>query len=186
MSDQTNYHAAGKVSFKPTPEQKLLKELFDYDFDNGQLKRKNGVNVGTQETRKGYLIIKIKSQGYRLQRIVWAWHFGDPGNMQVDHINGNIKDNRIENLRLANNSQNNANKKNTRGYSKRNGKFNVDIMKNGKHYRICGLSTESQAIAAASTLKRALFGEFSNYTTKCNLRFNVNRNMKKEGMLFDV
>lgn len=44
--------------------------------------------------------------------MVWAWHYGEvPVGYEIDHINTNPFDNRIENLRLTTRSENIANRK---------------------------------------------------------------------------
>jgi len=55
-----------------------------------------------------------------LHRLIFLYHFGRWPTNQIDHIDGNPKNNCIENLREATNSQNNHNKakpiNNTSGY----------------------------------------------------------------------
>lgn len=46
-------------------------------------------------------------------RMIWAWHYGEvPVGYEIDHINTNPFDNRIENLRLTTRTENFNNKKN--------------------------------------------------------------------------
>jgi hypothetical protein len=44
-----------------------------------------------------------------VHRAVWAWHHDEWPVGQVDHINGDVDDNRIENLRVVTNSENSQN-----------------------------------------------------------------------------
>jgi hypothetical protein len=98
--------------------KQLLKDYFDYK-DGGlywKVQRAYTMQIGQRfgfvET-KGYRKGMIHKKTYREHRLIWIWHNGDiSDNLQIDHINRNPLDNRIENLRLVTNSQNQKNKSN--------------------------------------------------------------------------
>ena len=94
-------------------------------------------------------------------------HYGeDPGpNRLVDHINGNSKDNRIDNLRLATDAENSRNRKiganNTtgvKGVYKRGNRFEARI--NDK--KIDMFDTIEEAIKARKKASLESYGDFSN------------------------
>lgn len=61
---------------------------------------------------KGYINFRWKRSTYKLHRILYyMFHNEDLGNMQIDHIDQNKSNNNINNLRLADNSQQNMNRK---------------------------------------------------------------------------
>ena len=56
--------------------------------------------------------ISNRNISVQYHRMVWAWHYGEvPIGYEIDHINTNPFDNRIENLRLTTRTENFANKK---------------------------------------------------------------------------
>lgn len=60
--------------------------------------------------RNGYVQVKIKQKRYYAHRIVWMMHYGEiPVGFEIDHINHNRQDNRIENLRIVSRKQNRMN-----------------------------------------------------------------------------
>ena len=111
--------------------QQLLKELFDYEPAIGRLiwkssnkGRKAGCIAGTLQVCKvkgpQYRQIVISRFGKEIvtleHRLIFLWHHGYFP-QQVDHINLNKTDNRIENLREANSSTNQMNV-NVRSFTK--------------------------------------------------------------------
>jgi hypothetical protein len=48
---------------------------------------------------KGYITVCFKGCRYKAHRLAWYLHYGSMPKGQIDHINGDRKDNRIENLR---------------------------------------------------------------------------------------
>ena len=89
-----------------------------------------------------------------------------------DHINGDKLDNRRENLRLANKSQNEANKGKSRGKSKfkgvslmKTGKYRASISKDKKFYSLGTYpgtpEGEKQAAKAYNDKALELYGEFA-------------------------
>jgi len=111
------------------PAQALLQDLFKYNLQTGQLLRKiktsnstrAGDIVGSTES-SGYLQVKVNRVSYRVHRIIYKLLRGDFNEeLQIDHINRNRADNRIENLRLVTTEENCRNQKrrtnNTSGHS---------------------------------------------------------------------
>ena len=93
-----------------------LKELFYIDEDwnlrwlvhRGRCYCKNSI-AGT--SHHGYKYVKIKYRQFATHRVIWALHNGEWPNGQMDHINGVRDDNRIENLRIVTNQENQKNTK---------------------------------------------------------------------------
>ncbi len=89
-----------------------------------------------------------------------------PRGYLVDHVNGNGLDNRAQNLRIANPSQNSSNarrvnKTGFRGVSKlTDGAFISRVVKDGKQYWTGRFKTAEDAARAYDKLARKLLGQF--------------------------
>lgn len=90
--------------------------------------------------KTGYRHITWMGKVHKAHRLIFMLHH-DYLPSEVDHINGNRSDNRIENLRPANRSENQCNRNilasNTSGYAgvswhKKSQAWVVRVMKNGK------------------------------------------------------
>lgn len=97
----------------------------------------------------GYYQIVVRGKKYMSHRVVYFLVYGEWPDT-VDHINGNRKDNRIENLRAATKRQNLCNLTKARGFyfAKQPGKFVAQICNYGKNRTIGSFDTALDARAA--------------------------------------
>lgn len=85
----------------------MFQEIFEYQ--DGKLLNKKTRHVYRNEDRDGYIRVRLLGREFRAHRIIWELHNGNiPEGMLIDHIDGNTRNNSIENLRLATRQQNNA------------------------------------------------------------------------------
>jgi len=90
------------------PSQRKLKEDFRYNAATGSFIRYDD-NFGYINS-KGYCYISYEGAQYMAHRLIWKWWYGyDPE--EIDHINGDKLDNRINNLRNVDRKTNNKNSK---------------------------------------------------------------------------
>jgi hypothetical protein len=101
--------------------------------------------VAGSKNSNNYYRIGINKTCYCLHRIIWIYHYGAiPEKMEIDHINNNPSDNRIENLRLATRLQNEYNKP-KKGYRFEAGKWRAKIKVDGKQKHLGMFDTEDDA-----------------------------------------
>jgi len=95
--------------------QERLKQVLDYDPDTGLFERKNAygpkVDIAGHVATSGHRQIMVDKKLYMAHRLAWLWQYGSFPNLLVDHKNKNRDDNRIANLRLATNAENQQNTK---------------------------------------------------------------------------
>jgi len=103
---------------KPYPSTEELRQVFDYVDGSLYWKIKPcmavsiGDKAGTNKGAQGYSRVMYKKSTYLIHRIVWVWHGNSlDKNLEIDHINRNRADNRIENLRQVSKAKNLENQK---------------------------------------------------------------------------
>ena len=102
---------------KPLPSLEKLKSSLSYNPETGEFKRISPKFGNASKTDfvgriidSGYLVISIGNVRYRAHRIAWKMHYGVEPDSFIDHINQDKADNRIDNLRSADKSQNMMNR----------------------------------------------------------------------------
>lgn len=124
--------------------KEILHDLFIYKdgilYKKPQSSRCRSNIVIGRNNGNGYLRTSINYKSYYVHRLIFVMHNGYFPK-QIDHIDGNRSNNKIENLREASNAQNNLNKTitkaNTSGlknvyWHKAAQKWSVEIKVNGK------------------------------------------------------
>jgi len=126
--------------------QTRLKELLHYEPTTGLftwLVDRKKAKKGTHPTytNHGYICIRIDTVLYGAHRLAWLYVHGSMPKEQLDHINRDRMDNRIDNLREVTAGQNRMNMgmktTNTSGYTgvswnKRTQRWEANIKANGK------------------------------------------------------
>lgn len=160
------------------PSQERLKHLFTYDAERGTLIWKNptsrrvkvGWDVGTINPVTGRRAVGVDRRHLYHYRLVWAWHYGDPGSAEIDHIDRDHTNDRIENLRLATTSQNGANRgllKNNRSghkgvsWDNQRQKWFAKIEVNRKQIALGRYDRLEDAVEARRRAEAQHFGEFA-------------------------
>lgn len=145
----------------PSPE--LLRKLLRYDPEAGEMfwlergqdvmpserdrnawnSRYAGTRAFNNPSSDGYLRGKIFGKLYFAHRVAWTLFYGKEPEKQIDHIDGNKKNNKIANLRDVSSSYNNRNSRkrsnNTSGaagvlWDEARRKWIARISVNGKHF----------------------------------------------------
>lgn len=163
-------------------EQLKIKYHFTYvssgnlirNFDANNNKAMKG-DIAGNIRKDGYITVKVETKRYYLHRLIWIYHNGEiPKNMQIDHIDGNPSNNKIENLQVLNNRNNTL-----KGNRKKKGKvpfigvvltkennYQASIRNNGR--REC-LGTFSTPEDAAKAYDKRAFEINGSYATLNNI-----------------
>lgn len=153
-----------------------LREVLRYECGRffWRISPSNRVAIGDQAgslRTNGYWYISIDGVSHLTHRLAWFWHHGTWPELDLDHINRNKWDNRIENLREATASQNIANSRlsssNSSGFrgvswNKRLERWHAYICVRGTRKHLGFFETAEDAAAAYAVAAREHFGDFAN------------------------
>ncbi len=152
----------------------LLHEMFRYEGGhlywkfkpNRQIRR--GQKAGTINS-SGYIVVTINGKKYMAHRLIWLMHGREEAPM-LDHVNGDRTDNRIENLRAADNSKNQMNSKrradNTSGvkgvsWCNTYRKWVGQVWKNNECHKVGRFDSKEDCVKAVVAARAVLHGDFA-------------------------
>ena len=122
-----------------------------------------------RDNKYGYRVIVINGLVYWAHRLAWFMYYERWPQHQIDHINMDPLDNRIENLRVATMTEQRANqrvrkdsKSGIKGVQKtRQGTWSARISKDGVTYRLGIFDAPEKAHIAYIKAAQTLFGKFA-------------------------
>lgn len=159
----------------PLPSLEIVRDSFYLDEKTWMLrhKKKFGISAGSIAGNKmdsGYIRVKCKGKLYLAHRIIYLLHYGvDPGNLEVDHKDGNKENNNPENLRLATRSENRMNvghfsnnklKKKGVYYHKASKSYYCGVQKNNQRKIFGPFSCPDEAKEKYNQMAKSQFGEY--------------------------
>jgi hypothetical protein len=154
--------------------KEYLNELFEYKDGNLFWKKaKVGTAKGSLAGTKShhYYQVCINYKIYRNHRLIWIFHNGNTENC-IDHINGNTFDNRIENLRSCNISENLWNSKkpknNTSGikgvsWDKKRKRWRARVLYKNQEFHVGFFVNLEEAKIKLQQKRESLHSQFCNH-----------------------
>lgn len=132
-----------------------------YGYEDGWLYLRSTGKVKGRFSER-YVRIIIRGKEYYMHRIIWFYHYAVWPD-QIDHIDGNCHNNKIENLRECTMSQNIANASfgENRGVELHGAKYRARIVVNGNRIELGSYDTIEEARAAYKDAADRFFGEFA-------------------------
>ena len=115
----------------------------------------------------GHQVVSFWHDGktHKLQyaRVVWLLVHGEMPQKEIDHIDCNPTNNKIENLRLATRKENTWNRalSPSQGVYKHGSNWRVEITANGVRKRINGFKTKDLAVEFRQLMAEMMFGQFA-------------------------
>lgn len=159
-----------------TNDQTLLKSLLDYDQETGVFvwkQSRGGTAVAGSVAGgiqlNGYRYIPFKGKPTGAHRLAWLYTYGEMPSGDVDHINRDRDDNRIDNLRCATRSENmrNSIRKRTESsplqgvcFDKQHQRWLACITSNYKQIHLGRFDTAEEAHAAYVSASKEVHGRF--------------------------
>ena len=163
-----------KSGLYPTADR--LNREFSFDAETGIVTRKLAVanqpvgKIVGSSNRDRYLCAQIDYCKFRLHRAIWAMVYGSWPTSEIDHINGDRRDNRLVNLRHVSRQQNaknqgirTDNKTGHKGVSWSNGKkkWVAFISLGGKSKNLGAYNDILEAVEAYRRASQMFHGEFA-------------------------
>lgn len=98
-------------------EKEWLMSNYNVTVDGRVIRKSDGFEITASIDKKGYKVVRLKApmfsknkdmrKGYKVHRLVAMYYLEDySDDLQVNHINGNKQDNRVENIEMTTNAQN--------------------------------------------------------------------------------
>jgi hypothetical protein len=145
--------------------QARLKELISYDPETGIMRRISTGKIAGNNTR-GYLQMMVDGVPGLAHRFAWLYVHGKWPDGNIDHIDGNGHNNRLENLRDVTQAINTQNNRKARSnsqsgflgviFDKSRGLYRAEITLNGKNKYLGRFGTPEEAHEAYLQAKRAI------------------------------
>lgn len=148
--------------------QDYLKSILHYDKNTGMftwIKSSNrkirlGVEAGWMDSSSGYKRMKLLGKTYLQHRLAWLYSYGTWPSKEIDHIDGDVLNNSLTNLRDVYHYENMKNKKGHRGgrlfgcyFDKVNNKWKAQLIFNKKRIFIGRYDLEKTAHEAYISMK---------------------------------